>query len=130
MTPDFQSIQHSFTAYLRNPDTASPPDGIEPRRLKIYRDLFYNNVAGFLAQGFPVTHQILIETGLWHDLAHEFFASHSCDSPYFADIPGEFVRYVSTVNTSTSPYPPYLAELAHYEWLEMVLDISTDSVDT
>lgn len=129
MTPHFQTLQHNFTSYLRNPDAALPPDGIEPRRLKIYRDLFYNNVAGFLAQGFPVIHQILIGKSQWHSLVKAFFASHSCDSPYFADIPGEFVRYVSTVTTSASPYPPYLAELAHYEWLEMLLDISTDSVD-
>lgn len=134
MTADFQSIQHHFTAYLRNPDAATPPGGIEPRRLKIYRDLFYNNVAGFLAQGFPVIHQILTGKSLWHPLAKAFFASHPCNSPYFADIPGEFVRYVSAIdvsaiNASDFRYPPYLAELAHYEWLEMVLDISTDSVD-
>lgn len=129
MTADFQAIQHHFTAYLRNPDGVAPPGGIEPRRLKIYRDLFYNNVAGFLAQGFPVIHRILTAKSLWHPLAKAFFASHPCNSPYFADIPGEFVRYVSAIDASDSPYPPYLAELAHYEWLEMVLDISTDSVD-
>lgn len=129
MSQDFQAIQHSFTAYLRDPEGNLPPVGIAPRRLKVYRDLFYNNVAGFLAQGFPVIHQILTGKSLWQPLARAFFASHSCSSPYFSDIPGEFVRYVSTFNASDSPYPPYLAELAHYEWLEMVLDISTDSVD-
>jgi hypothetical protein len=129
VTADFQSIQHNFTAYLRSPDDNPPPGGIEQRRLHIYRDLFYNNVAGFLAQGFPVLHQILTAKSLWHPLARAFFSSHSCSSPYFADIPGEFARFVSTFNPSNSPYPPYLAELAHYEWLEMVLDISTDSVD-
>lgn len=129
MSEHFQAIQHSFTAYLRNPDRTSPPQGIEPRRLKIYCDLFYNNIVSFLSQGFPVIHQILTEKGLWHALARDFFASHTCKSPYFSDISGEFVAYLSQIDALTSPYPPYLAELAHYEWLEMVLDIARDDLD-
>lgn len=126
MTHGFQDVQHRFTAYLRDPEGNVPLEDIEPRRLEIYRDLFYNNVAGFLSQGFPVIHTIMSEKNLWHALVREFFSSHSCRSPYFVDIPGDFVSYLSNLDLGSSRYPPYLADMAHYEWLEMVLEISPD----
>ena len=46
--PEFQQLQRQLTAHLRDPGSP-PPAGIEERRLKIYRELFYNNVEGFLA---------------------------------------------------------------------------------
>ena len=36
-TPDFQTLQREFAAHLRNPDSHPAPDGIEERRLDIYR---------------------------------------------------------------------------------------------
>ena len=32
-------------AYIRDPAHVAPPEGIEERRLKVYRDLFFNNIA-------------------------------------------------------------------------------------
>jgi len=123
----FRDIQLGFAAYLRNPDSAPPPTGVEARRLKIYRDLFYNTMEGFLRQGFPVLHRLLRERDQWHPLVREFFATHPCQSPYFKDIPGEFVGYLGARGLPL-PYPPYVAELAHYEWLELVLDVAADGI--
>ena len=51
---NFQHVQRELTQFIRNPDASSGLLGIEGRRLDIYRDLFFNNINGFLSNGFPV----------------------------------------------------------------------------
>ena len=120
MSSDFRQVQRKVASYLRDPDSCPPPATVEPRRLKVYEDLFYNNIEGFLRQGFPVLHGILYAAGTWHELVRGFFASHACETPYFTDIAAEFVGWLQAGNAPTG-YPAYSAELAHYEWMELVL---------
>ena len=54
----FKKTQYEFTAHLRDPEKNPAPEGIEDRRLGIYRDLLYNNVEGFISGGFPVIRSI------------------------------------------------------------------------
>ena len=61
----FQRVQYRFAAHLRDPKRNPAPRGIEPRRMKIYRELFYNNVEGFLANAFPVLRRITPDAR-WH----------------------------------------------------------------
>ena len=120
MSQDFRQIQQKVASYLRDPSGSPAPDNIEPRRLKVYEDLFYNNMEGFLRGGFPVLHGILDAAGTWHPLVRQFFSSHPCETPYFTEISGEFVGWLQAGSASAG-YPPYAAELAHYEWMELVL---------
>ena len=123
---DFQALQRRFAAHLRNPQTHSAPDGIEERRLAIYRNLFFNNVNGFISQGFPVLHSLL-DAERWHRLVRAFFDQHACQTPYFLEIPQEFVSFLASGQGREEGDPPFLLELAHYEWMELVLDASTES---
>lgn len=59
--PKFKEAQYGFAAHLRDPANQPAPEGIEDRRMKIYRDLFFNNVSGLMAQTFPVLNQLLSE---------------------------------------------------------------------
>lgn len=52
-----------------------------------------------------------------------FIAEHRCKSPYCRQIPDEFIRYLQTEQLCESD-PPYLLELAHFEWVEMILAIA------
>lgn len=108
-------------AHIRDPEQVAVIEDIEDRRLKIYRELFFNNIQGFLNTGFPVLESI-VDSKKWEKLARQFFISHNCRSPYFVDISKEFVEYLANeLIPEDSPYP-FAAELAHYEWLE--LDVS------
>ena len=118
---DFQSIQEEFVAHIKDPENNTFDHGIEERRLKIYRELFFNNILGFLSSGFPVLKSIYTDQS-WLDLARKFFAGHNCRSPYFVDISKEFVEYLANEYEMTEDDPVFLQELAHYEWLE--LDVS------
>jgi len=113
--------QHAFIQHIKNPQV-NPFDGdIEDRRLKIYRELFFNNILGFLSSGFPVLESLYSEQQ-WKVLGRKFFIEHECRSPYFIDISKEFVEYLSAEYELGEFDPVFMRELAHYEWLE--LDVS------
>lgn len=117
----FADIQQQFVAHIKDPQQHSFEHGIEDRRLKVYRELFFNNILGFLNTGFPVLKSIYGEAE-WHTLARRFFAEHHCRSPFFVDISKEFVEYLANEYSATASDPVFLQALAHYEWLE--LDVS------
>ena len=121
---NFQRLQRELAAHLRNPNRHPAPAGIEDRRLDIYRNLFFNNVNGFLRQGFPVLHSLL-DDERWLRLARSFFENHTSKTPYFLQIPQEFVSFLASGQGSEPGDPVFMLELAHYEWMELVLDAST-----
>lgn len=124
---DFQTLQREFAGHLRNPQSHPAPGGIEERRLEIYRSLFFNNVNGFIQQGFPVLHSIL-PADRWTRMVRAFYEFHTCQTPYFLEIPQEFVSFLASGQGSEADDPPFMLELAHYEWMELVLDASTETL--
>lgn len=130
--PSFLETQHQFTTYIRNPESAPAPNDVELRRMKIYRDLFFNNISNFLADNFPVLKAITPENQ-WQDMAHDFFARHPSRTPYFAEIAQEFIGYIQNEraqNPQAKHDFPFLLELAHYEWVELVISIAEDKQQT
>jgi uncharacterized protein len=131
MSPDDPAdAQRALAAYIRDPARAPAPAGIEPRRLQVYRDLFFSNIDSMLAGSFPVIRRIL-DGERWQVLVREFFRDHSASTPLFTELAREFVRYLETrvdADHGTGD-PPWLAALAHYEWVELALQISELRVD-
>jgi len=121
-TPAFQQIQQAFAAYVRDPEQAPPP-GFQPERIALYRELFFNNVLSFIGGAFPVLREVLPEAQ-WLALLRDFFARHRCATPYFAGIPEEFLDYLQRERAEAFDDPPFLLELAHYEWVELALAVA------
>ncbi len=121
----FQRVQAELTRHIREPARFAGPADIEGRRLKIYRELIYNNVEDFLSSGFPVLRSIFADEQ-WHALVRDFMANHLCRSPYFLEISEEFLAYLQRERGVHAADPPFLAELAHYEWVELALDVAPD----
>ncbi|MDQ3206709.1 MAG: putative DNA-binding domain-containing protein [Pseudomonadota bacterium] len=111
--------QLALTRHLRDPAGVPAPAGMDPRRLSVYRDLLLNNIDGLLAGNFPVLRAVLGLSG-WRALVEEFHRDHRCRTPLFPQIGGEFLAFLQARAT---PAPPFLAELAHYEWAELALQI-------
>lgn len=118
----FQQVQRQFLAHLRNPEWQQSPAGFARQGTGVYVDLLYNKFNDSLTTCFSVTHAIL-EGNPWQRLLKDFIAEHRCLSPYYRQIPDEFVRYLQNERRETSD-PPFLAELAHFEWMELVLSIA------
>jgi hypothetical protein len=121
-TPLFQQQQRQFLHYLRQPRVAQLPAGFAPERLSVYADLLYNKFDESLTACFPVIHRILSPAD-WRALLLDFIAEHRCLTPYYRQIPDEFVQYLQQERNRTDNLP-FLAELAHFEWIELQLSIA------
>ena len=125
--PAFTKHQYEFTAHLRDPEKSTIPDGIEDRRMGIYRDLLYNNIEGFISGGFPVIRKIYNDKN-WHKMIRDFFARHKSHSPYFLEIAQEFIDYLQNERQPQDEDPAGLIELAHYEWVELALHVADEEI--
>lgn len=126
----FAIQQDALAAHIRDPDHVPPPPGIEERRLKIYRELFFNNVESLLAGNFPVLRRIHGDDG-WRRLIRDFYRDHDCQTPLFTELAREFMRYLDARAETDAGRddPPWLRELAHYEWVELALQISEARIE-
>ncbi|MGY0557282.1 MULTISPECIES: HvfC family RiPP maturation protein [unclassified Lysobacter] len=127
------NAQRALSDYIRDPDNAPPPTGIEARRLKVYRELFFNNLQSMLAGNFPVIHRILSASSDgdgWTPLVRDFYRDHPSRTPLFTELAREFLRYLQHRADSARGDPPWLPELAHYEWVELALQISENVADS
>jgi hypothetical protein len=129
-----QDTQRAFAAHLRDPAHAPAPEGIEPRRMTVYTDLFFNNIESLLSANFPVI-RTLYAGDAWRVLVREFYRDHRCHTPLFTDIGREFIRYLETRSEAASddaicPIEPFLVELAHYEWSELALTLDENDIAT
>jgi uncharacterized protein len=124
---DAFAAQRALTAHIRDPQ-AAPPGGIEERRLRVYRELFFNNVEGVLSGNFPVVCRTLGDAA-WTALVRGFVRDHSSRTPLFTELAREFLRYLEARTERGEPGPPWLGELAHYEWVELALQISEARAD-
>jgi hypothetical protein len=124
----FQSLQYAFAAHIRDPHANPCPAGIEDRRMAIYRDLFFNNVDSLVAGSFPVIRKLL-PTPAWRRLIRRFYAEHQAHTPLFPEVAREFLKYLETRAAADDLDPPFLFELAHYEWVELALDIDETRIE-
>ncbi|MDP9198793.1 MAG: DNA-binding domain-containing protein, partial [Pseudomonadota bacterium] len=106
--------QRAFAAHLRDPDRVPAPADIEPRRMAIYRELFFNNLVDLLGGAFPVARRIL-GMDRWRRLVRDFYAGHQAHTPYFLELPREFADWLRARKTRAEDEPAFLDELAHYE---------------
>jgi hypothetical protein len=126
--PSFQALQRRFAAHLRDPQHQAAPEGLEDRRVAIYRELFYNNIESLLAGNFPVIRRILPDTA-WHALVRAFLVDWRSHTPLFTEIGREFHRFLARREAEGAGDPPFLAELAHYEWVELAVSIDEARID-
>ena len=121
------ALQFRFTAHIRDPDNNPAPEGIEDRRMAIYRDLVYNNMESFVSSNFPVIRS-LYDDDAWSVFAHEFFREHRCHTPLFPEFAREFLRWLEVRQQHERGDPPWLLELAHYEWAELALSLDETEI--
>ncbi len=115
-------LQTEFAAHIRDPENQAPPGGIEDRRMKIYRELFFNNIQSLLSSNFPVL-RTLYDDDRWRRLIRDFYSQHRCQTPLFPEVAKEFLRYLQDGREPQADDPGFLLELAHYEWVELALSL-------
>jgi hypothetical protein len=127
--PEFQQKQYAFAAHIRDPENNPPPSGVEDRRMAIYRELFFNNLHNLLGSTFPVIKK-LHKPDKFRSLIRAFMVQHEAQTPYFLEIPQEFLTFLQDEYELQDDDFPFLIELAHYEWVELALSVSEEVNDT
>ncbi len=117
---DFKNIQKAFSDAIRDPVNHPNVAGIDQRHMNVYRELFFNNVEGFISGGFPVLMELFSEEQQIQ-LVRDFFIKHNCHSPYFLKISEEFLEYLLVSELDFLPEFSY--QLAHWEWMELYADV-------
>ncbi|GHH48574.1 HvfC family RiPP maturation protein [[Pseudomonas] boreopolis] len=118
MPEALERLLAGFAAHLRDPAHAPAPAGMDPRRLQVYRELYLNNLESLLSGNFPVLRRTLGDAA-WRRLCDDFARDHRARSPLFTEIGREFLDYLD--ERDPAALPPWLPELAHYEWIELDL---------
>jgi hypothetical protein len=123
------ALQTRFAAHIRDPQLNAAPEGIEDRRMAIYRDLFFNNIKGLLSSNFPVIRSLYSDKD-WNKLCRDFYRDYRCHTPLFPELPREFLQYLQDLNPEKQAgLPPFIHELAHYEWVELGLSLDESDPD-
>ena len=94
-------LQTDFTQHLRNPDLHPVPDGLDPRRMGIYRSLLFNNISALASEFFPVVHAITSSED-WDSMIREFFINYRAEAPYFRKLADEFCNFLSDEKATTA----------------------------
>lgn len=124
----FQDKQYAFAAHIRDPDNTIAPPDIEDRRMAIYRKLFFNNLDSLLGTFFPVCRKIHTDEQ-WRHFIREFMRKHHAKTPYFLQLPEEFLAFLQNEYAHQDDDHPFLTELAHYEYAQLALRVSADEND-
>jgi len=127
--PEFQEKQYAFAAHIRDPQHVPAPEGVEDRRMAIYRELFFNNLRSLLSSTFPVLRKLHADDK-WRRLIRQFMRKHQAQTPYFLELPAEFLNFLQNEYELEDDDFPFLVELAHYEYIELALSVSDESNDT
>lgn len=112
---ELAALQKRFSDHIRDPENNPAPDGIEDRRLAIYRRLFLNNLSSLFGKNFPVARKV-VPDDRWRKLIRAFMVEHRPTTPLFPEIGREFVRFLAD-HPEHYPEWPWLAEICHWQFL-------------
>jgi hypothetical protein len=98
---------------------------MDPARAQVYRDLVFANLSSLISGTFPVLVRILGDQQ-WRRLVRIFLRDYRAHTPKFGEIAEEFVEFLASEPAALADgsWPPFMVELAHYEWVEMALQQS------
>lgn len=113
--------QSTFGQRLRHGRRAPCPAGVPAGRMAVYEGLVFQRLRGFLDRCFPVARATLGEFR-WTRLCRTFLRDWPCATPWFREIPQEFLAYLDS-GACRQPLPRWFGELARYEWAELAVDV-------
>ena len=99
--------QAALADHVRNPQLPAP-EGIAPERLAVYTRLVRNNLSGFLDRCFSDS-STFVPPGQWQGWQNRFLTEARPESPFFNDIPAQFLQYLHTLPAHDRPPENILA---------------------
>lgn len=117
-------LQRKMATFCR---TGKDPSGVgmRPERAMLYRDLILFTIQSALLNYYPLTYALLGEEK-WQELTQDFFAEHPCGDPQFWKMPKGLAEYAEKSRWGEKVQIPFLADLLHFEWLEIEVCMMED----
>jgi hypothetical protein len=109
------ALQKRFADHIRDPERNPAPEGIEERRLGVYRRLFFNNLSSLFGKNFPVARKTLPDER-WRALIRAFMVEHRATTPLFPEIGREFVRFLAEHPEHCAGWP-WLPAVCHWQFM-------------
>lgn len=123
LPPDILVYEQQFVNYIRDPSPDKLTERL-PQKAAIYARLLYSKFDGSLTACFPITRTFLGDES-WRQLVRAFIREHRCQSPLYREIPDEFIGFLIKSKPQLD-LPELIPELAHFEWMELVLETATE----
>lgn len=112
------SSQQQFSAAVRAVNPSSTR--FDQDKVQLYQSLLRNNLDACVNRCFPILRQLL-PSKIWAELIINFLAQGKGKTPLYLQLPYEFVEYIQ--ENPIEGYP-FAADLAHYEWIELDLEMA------
>ncbi len=119
--------QRELTRHLRDPAQYPCPATLPALRVAVYRRAVIHNIERFMADNFPRIKEVF-DPAEWALMIRDYVIRHRATTATFATLPQEFLDYLSDTR-QTSTDPPFLYELAHFDWLENCIATDERRVD-
>lgn len=118
MSESLKQLQNSFSHAARGHEETQSIE-FDKRKLSIYQELLLNNLHELVSPCFPVLLSIL-PNEIWRGILKDFSKHYHVTTPIFHELPFFLVEYLKI-----HPVPdyPYAYELAHYEWIELEVEL-------
>ena len=123
----FRALQFRVAQHLRDPARQPAPDGVDAERLAVYAELLFNSVFGALSSVFPVLRSVLGDEH-WRALVRDFYREYRSPYPQLHRAAEAFVEYLHEARAPHADDPPFLRDLAHYEWIELEVALVEEGV--
>lgn len=99
--------QAALADHVRNPALPAPA-GMAPERLAVYARLVRNNLKSFLDLCFSDS-SLLLDSAQWQGWQNRFLIEARPESPFFNDIPAQFLAYLNSLPEHDRPSENILA---------------------
>lgn len=118
-------FQAQLADHVRDPSRPAPV-GIAPERLAVYTRLVRNNLRSFLDLCFSDSGNFA-DAGLWQELQHRFLMEARPESPFFNDIPAQFLAYARS-KEGAERLPENILEMMDFETALLHAETAVQSV--
>lgn len=116
--------QNRFVKYIRNPIVENRVIGVDLERVSVYTEIVFNNIYETISATFPISIKML-GSKKWKKLIRGFMVDYHCLTPYFKELPYEFIKYLKL---NKKRLPLHIIDLMHYEWLELFIYMHEDII--
>lgn len=126
LTKETKAVQYQMATYCKTGE-ATEIMGAKQDRLHNYRRLIYNIIDDAIENAYPIARNI-IPSEQWQEMVDTFIAEHKCQHPQIMHMPGEFIAFTDEFNYAEKFNIPFLHDLLHFEWVEVLVHTMKDQV--